>query len=202
MSNEMSEKSSNVRGRVVVFSGPSGVGKGTLMKRLFAETDLPLTMSVSATTRAPRVGEKNGVDYWFLSREEFLARRERDEFLESFEVYSGGSLYGTLRETVEQTVASGRWVVLEIDVKGALSVAQKIKDAITIFIAPPSVDELRVRLCGRGTESQEDIERRLAQAKSEIEASSFYRYQVVNDDLDRALHEIIEILRREQAATA
>ncbi len=187
------------KGKVLVFSGPSGVGKGTLLKRLFAETDYPLSMSVSATTRAPRPGEVNGVHYWFLTRDDFLARRERGEFLESFEVYRGGALYGTLRATVEKAVAQGRWVVLEIDVKGAKSVLEQISDATTIFILPPSLESLRERLTKRGSESDEEIEKRLAQAQSEIDQSDFYRYRVTNDNLDDAFAEIVTILENEHA---
>lgn len=183
-------------GRVIVASGPSGVGKGTLLKRLFSETSFPLTLSVSATTRSPRPGEKNGVHYWFLSREEFLARRERGEFLESFEVYKGGAWYGTLLETVEEAVRAGRWVVLEIDVKGAKSVVEKIPNALTIFIEPPTIDDLRKRLESRGSESSEEIAKRVAQAKSEIDASGFYKHRIVNDDLDVALAELIDILKQ------
>ena len=185
------------KGRVLVFSGPSGVGKGTLLKRLFDETDFPLTMSVSATTRAPRPGEKNGVHYWFLSREEFVAKRERGEFLESLEVFSGGAMYGTLRKTVEDARDRGEWVTLEIDVKGAKRVVEQIPDATTVFIAPPSLAALRERLVKRGTESEEEIEKRLAQAETEIAQSSFYQHCVVNDDLDVALRELTDILSRE-----
>lgn len=185
------------KGKVLIFSGPSGVGKGTLLKRLFAETDFPLTMSVSATTRAPRPGEKNGVHYWFLSREDFIARRDRGEFLESFEVFKGGAFYGTLRETVEQAIDAGRWVVLEIDVKGAMSVVEKMPEATTVFILPPDVDALRARLASRGSETEEDVKKRLAQAESEIAQSGQYKYRVVNDNLDVALAEIIDILKKE-----
>ncbi len=185
------------KGKVLIFSGPSGVGKGTLLKRLFAETDFPLTMSVSATTRAPRLGEKNGVHYWFLSREDFIARRDRGEFLESFEVFKGGAFYGTLRETVEQAIDAGRWVVLEIDVKGAMSVVEKMPEATTVFILPPDVDALRARLASRGSETEEDVKKRLAQAESEIAQSGQYKYRVVNDNLDVALAEIIDILKKE-----
>lgn len=196
---EQNDKANVKKGKVLVFSGPSGVGKGTLLKRLFAETSFPLTMSVSATTRAPRPGEINGVHYWFLTRDDFIARRERGEFLESFEVYQGGALYGTLRETVENAINAGRWIVLEIDVKGAKSVVEKIPDATTIFIMPPSVDALRERLAARGSETEEDVQKRLAQAQSEIDQSDFYRYRVMNDDLDAALDEIIGILKKEDA---
>ncbi|MBQ9873791.1 MAG: guanylate kinase [Thermoguttaceae bacterium] len=196
---ERREREPNSEGRVIVVSGPSGVGKGTLLKRLFAETDFPLVSSVSATTRSPRPGEENGVHYWFLTRDEFLARRERGDFLESFEVYPGGAWYGTPRETVERAVAAGKWVVLEIDVKGARSVLEKIPDATSIFIEPPSIDSLRERLIGRGSETPEEIEKRVAQAREEIDNSSFYGYRVENDDLDVALAETIEILKRDAA---
>lgn len=192
--NETSEGGERRRGRILVFSGPSGVGKGTLLKRLFAETDFPLVSSVSATTRAPRPGEVDGVDYRFFSREEFLRRREAGEFLESFEVYAGGALYGTLREDVETALARGEWVVLEIDVKGAASVAAVYPDAETIFIEPPSIEALRERLKKRGSESDAEIEKRVAQAETELAASGFYRRRVVNDDLDDALAQIVGFL--------
>ncbi|MBQ2848889.1 MAG: guanylate kinase [Thermoguttaceae bacterium] len=192
--NEQAGDVATRRGRILVFSGPSGVGKGTLLKRLFAETDFPLVSSVSATTRAPRAGEVDGVDYRFLSREEFLRRREAGDFLESFEVYAGGALYGTLREDVEAALERGDWVVLEIDVKGAASVASIYPDAETIFIEPPSVEALRERLRGRGSETDAEIEKRVAQAESELTASGFYRRRVVNDDLDKAFEKIVAFL--------
>ena len=184
------------KGRVLIFSGPSGVGKGTLLKRLFAETDLPLVSSVSATTREPRAGEKNGVHYWFLSREDFLARRERGEFLESFEVYAGGAWYGTLRQTVQEGVEAGAWVVLEIDVKGAKKIVEQIPSAQTFFIAPPTIDDLRTRLMKRGTETPEEIDKRIAQAQEEIDSASFYDFRIVNEDLDLAFAEIVDILKK------
>ncbi len=192
--NEQAGDVATRRGRILVFSGPSGVGKGTLLKRLFAETDFPLVSSVSATTRAPRAGEVDGVDYRFLSRDEFLRRREAGDFLESFEVYAGGALYGTLREDVEAALERGDWVVLEIDVKGAASVASIYPDAETIFIEPPSVEALRERLRGRGSETDAEIEKRVAQAESELTASGFYRRRVVNDDLDKAFEKIVAFL--------
>jgi len=183
------------KGRVLIFSGPSGVGKGTLLKKLFAETDFPFVSSVSATTRKPRSGEENGVHYWFLTREDFLARRERGEFLESFEVYAGGAWYGTLRQTVQNGVDAGKWVVLEIDVKGAKKILEQIPDAIAVFIAPPTVEDLRKRLIKRGSESIEEIDKRVAQAQQEIDASSWYRFHIVNDDLDKAFVQIVDILK-------
>lgn len=191
---EPNETANVKKGRVLIFSGPSGVGKGTLLKRLFDETDFPLTMSVSATTRAPRPGEVDGVHYWFLTRDEFLAKRARGEFLESFEVFPGGAIYGTLRKTVEDARDRGEWATLEIDVKGAKSVVEKIPDATTVFIAPPSLEALRDRLLRRGTESSEEINKRLAQAEIEMAQSSFYQYRVVNDNLDDAFRELVKIL--------
>ncbi len=192
--NDEQTKGGGRRGRILVFSGPSGVGKGTLLKRLFAETDFPLVSSVSATTRSPRPGEVDGVDYRFFTRDEFLRRREAGDFLESFEVYAGGALYGTLREDVEAALERGDWVVLEIDVKGAASVAAIYPEAETIFIEPPSIETLRERLKGRGSECDAEIEKRVAQAESELAASGFYRRRVVNDDLDKALAEIVAFL--------
>ncbi|MDO5308240.1 MAG: guanylate kinase [Planctomycetia bacterium] len=188
------------RGRVIVVSGPSGVGKGTLVRKLLENSDFPLELSVSATTRSPRAGESHGVAYWFLSREEFLQRRERGEFLESFEVYPGGALYGTLKQTVDDAVKQGKWVLLEIDVKGAKSIVEQIPEAITIFIEPPSIEELRKRLEGRATESPEELAKRLAQAQEEIQQAGFYRYRVLNDNLDDAYAKLVDILQNHQDA--
>ena len=196
---ELTEQAASKQGRVLIFSGPSGVGKGTLLKLLFDKGAFPLTMSVSATTRAPRPGEIDGVHYYFLTREEFLSRQARGDFLESFEVYAGGAWYGTLRETVEQAVAEGKWIVLEIDVKGAKSVVDKIPEAVTFFIAPPTIDDLRKRLESRGSETTEELAKRVAQAQTEIDSSDFYRYHIVNDRLEDALAKIVEILQRDVA---
>lgn len=196
---ELTEQAASKQGRVLIFSGPSGVGKGTLLKLLFDKGAFPLTMSVSATTRAPRPGEIDGIHYYFLTREEFLSRQARGDFLESFEVYAGGAWYGTLRETVEQAVAEGKWIVLEIDVKGAKSVVDKIPEAVTFFIAPPTIDDLRKRLESRGSETAEELAKRVAQAQTEIDSSGFYRYHIVNDRLEDALAEVVEILQRNVA---
>lgn len=182
------------RGKVVIISGPSGVGKGTLVKKLLNESSFPLVLSVSATTRTPRPGEVNGREYWFISRDEFLEKRANGEFLESFEVYEGGALYGTLRETVETQIRQGKWVLLEIDVKGALSVMKELPDSLSIFILPPSLEALRERLLNRGTENGEDLAKRLEQAEKEISYNKYYKVRIVNDNLDKAFEELVDTL--------
>lgn len=181
-------------GKLVVISGPSGAGKTTLLKRLFASCPRPLRPSVSATTRPPRPGEQDGIDYHFLSRDEFARRREAGEFLECFEVYQRGDWYGTLKSEVAPSLAAGKWVVLEIDVQGTLAVLEHYPDALTIFVRPSSVEDLEQRLRDRGTESEAALERRLEVARRELSAIDRYRYQVVNDDVDRAVQELCEIL--------
>ncbi len=182
------------RGKLVVMSGPSGVGKTTVLRRLLATCSLPLQASVSATTRPSRRGEVDGVDYHFLSEEEFHRRRERGEFLECYEVYSSGWWYGTPNSEVTPGLEAGKWVVLGIDVHGAFSVVNQYPDAITIFLRPSSLEELEKRLRGRGTEDEETLQRRLEQARNELGLADWYRYQVINDDLDRAVREICQIL--------
>jgi len=181
-------------GKLVVISGPSGAGKTTLLKRLYVNCPRPLQASVSATTRPPRPGEVDGVDYHFLSREEFARRREAGEFLECFEVYQRGDWYGTLKSEVAPSLAAGKWVVLEIDVQGTLAVLQHYPDALTIFVRPGSVDELERRLRDRGTESEAALARRLEVARRELASIDRYSYQIVNDDIDRAVRELCEIL--------
>jgi guanylate kinase len=181
-------------GKLVVISGPSGAGKTTLLKRLFSRAPVPLVASVSATTRAPRPGEIDGVDYHFLTKEEFARRRERGDFLESFEVYQRGDWYGTLKQEVGPSLSAGKWVVLEIDVQGTLAVLQHYPEAITIFVRPSSLSELERRLRDRGTDSEAAIGRRLEVARRELTSIDRYRHQVVNDDVDRALNELCEIL--------
>ena len=188
------------RGRLVVISGPSGAGKTTVVRDVFAGAPVPLVPSISATTRAPRPGEVDGVAYHFLSSEEFANRRKRGEFLECFEVFGRGEWYGTLLAEVTPSLEAGKWVLLEIDVQGALSVVERFPDAITIFLQPPSLDVLEKRLRGRRTESEEAIQRRLAQARHELELAPCYRYQVTNEEdaPHRAAQQICEILKRER----
>lgn len=183
-------------GKLVILSGPSGAGKSTLVRRLLSECPLPLELSVSATTRAPRRGEQDGVDYHFLSQEEFRRRREGDAFLECKEVFGRGDWYGTLRRTVAMGRGAGRWVLLEIDVQGALAVLESDPDAITIFIDPGDTQELERRLRARGTDSEESIQRRLEVARQERLLASRYQHFVVNQNLDQAVKELCEILQR------
>jgi guanylate kinase len=188
-------------GQVVIVSGPSGAGKTTVMRRVFEKCPLPLKHSVSATTRLPRKGEVDSRDYYFLAPDVFAAYRERGEFLECFEVFGRGYWYGTLWSEVRTGFEAGKWVVLEIDVQGALAAMEKFPDALSIFIRPGSYTELEQRLRGRGTETEEALARRLARAKQELELADRYQHQVVNDDLDRAVAEICEILTREWEKT-
>jgi guanylate kinase len=165
------------------------------MQRVFTESGLPLVMSVSATTRQPRPGEVDAVDYHFISLDEFETRRLAGEFLECFEIFGVGTWYGTLRKTVEDGLAADQWVVLEIDVKGARKVKEQFPEAITFFIEPKSAEVLKERLRGRGTESEEAIQRRLTTAMEELQHAHEYDYRIVNDDLDIAVSEFIAVLR-------
>jgi guanylate kinase len=190
-------------GQLVVISGPSGSGKTTVLRQVF-ERCAWLESSISATTRAPRPGEVNGEDYFFLTKEDFAERRERGEFLECFEVFGRGHWYGTLQSEVAPRLAAGKWVVLEIDVEGTLAVLQTYPDAVTIFLRPETVEELERRLIGRGTESPEAIARRLEVARHELEFIDRYQHQVVNETIEQAVDDICQLLKRtrEQAAAS
>lgn len=185
--------------RVVVISGPSGSGKTTIVSRLLAESPVPLVKSISATTRPPRVGEVDGREYRFLSPEEFAARRDRGEFLEHAEVHGRDCWYGTLKSEVDRARVAGAWVLLEIDVQGAMRVEEQYPDAITIFLTTPSDQTYEERLRARGTEPEEIIQRRLQTARDELKQAPRYQYRVQNDDLDQAVQQIIGILSREKA---
>ncbi|MGL6193874.1 MAG: guanylate kinase, partial [Thermoguttaceae bacterium] len=161
-------------GKLIIVSGPSGVGKGTILKRVFAESNYPLVFSVSATTRKIRPGEVNGVNYWFLTPEDFESKRENGEFLECFQVF-GGAWYGTLRKQVLDAIAEGKWVVLEIDVQGAKKIFSEFTDAISVFIEPKSVEVLKERLIGRGTETEEIMRQRLDRALLELQFAYEYK---------------------------
>ena len=161
---------------------------------MLAECSRPLELSVSATTRAPRAGERDGVDYYFLTDEEFKRRRRAGDFLECVEVFGRGYWYGTLQETVTTGLNQGKWVLLEIDVEGAMKVIHSYPAAITIFVHPGSLPELERRLRNRGTDSEDAIQRRLEVAQRELSFSSSYRFVVVNDKIERAVQEICEHL--------
>ena len=178
--------------RVFVITGPSGVGKGTLI-RLLLERVPELELSVSATTRRPRPGETAGVHYHFLSDEQFAQRVEAGDFVEWAE-YSGRR-YGTLKSELEQRVAAGHPVVLEIEVQGARQVRETLPDAMRIFIAPPSSEALRTRLIGRGTDDLDEVEQRLRVAEDELRAVDEFDCVIVNDDLDRAVEELQHLVR-------
>jgi len=167
------------------------------MREVFRRSSLPLLSSVSATTRPPRPGEVDGVDYHFLTAEEFHRRRQRGEFLECFEVFGGGHWYGTLQSEVQRGLEDGKWVVLEIDVHGAMQVMEKFPDAISIFIRPSTLEALGERLRRRGTETEEVIRSRLARAEYEMSFAPRYRYQVINDDIQQAVEEVCHILENE-----
>jgi len=181
-------------GKLIVISGPSGAGKTTLLKRLF-ELCPGIRASVSATTRGPRPGEVNGVDYYFLSGEEFERRRCRGEFLECFEVFGSGTWYGTLESEVAPSLAAGESIILEIDVQGTMAVLERYPQTVTIFVRPADEEELERRLRARGTDSPESIERRLAVARRELASAGRYEHVVINDDVERAAQEICEIIR-------
>jgi guanylate kinase len=185
------------RGRLIVISGPSGVGKTTIVKELLEESPLPLVLSVSATTRAPRAGEQHGIDYYFLTPEEFARKRAAGEFLECCEVFGRGRWYGTLRSEVASSLNLGKWVILEIDVQGARKVVAQYPDAITIFVHPESMEELENRLRGRQTESEDRVQERLESARREMEHVNEYRYPVINRTVTQAVQEISQILGRE-----
>jgi guanylate kinase len=178
---------------VFVITGPSGVGKGTLIRGLL-ERIPELELSTSATTRKPRPGEQDGVEYHFLTPEQFDQHVEAGDFVEHA-MYSGNR-YGTLRSELERRVRAGAPVVLEIEVQGARQVRESIPGAVAVFIAPPSLDALRARLVGRGTDSREDVDQRLRTAERELEAQPEFAHVVVNDRLEQATEELEGIVRR------
>lgn len=189
----------NDRGLLVVISGPSGVGKGTVRKALFDMPNHDLIYSVSMTTRAPRPGEVDGVDYYFVSKEEFLKRISENKFLEWAEFV--GNYYGTPLDKVEEQLENGKEVVLEIEVEGALQVREKAKDAVFIFIVPPGKKALYERLIKRGTDTPEMIKKRMEKADREFMLAHKYDYIVVNDDVNNAADRIMAIIRAEHAKT-
>lgn len=181
-------------GRLVILSGPSGSGKSTVVNRLLKDCSVPLELAVSATTRAPRQGEHDGQEYYFLTQEQFHQMRDEGRFLECAEVF--GNWYGTLRSEVDRRRSEGKWVILEIDVQGALAVLEQEPEAISIFLRTPSAEEYERRLRNRQTEDEATIQRRLDGARRELALADHYRYQVVNDQVSRAVEEICGILKR------
>ncbi|KEP27904.1 MULTISPECIES: guanylate kinase [Bacillus] len=191
------------RGLLIVLSGPSGVGKGTVRQAIFSQEDTKFEYSISVTTRKPREGERNGVDYFFKTREEFEDMIENKKLLEWAEYV--GNYYGTPVDYVEQTLSEGKDVFLEIEVQGALQVREAFPEGLFIFLAPPSLSELQNRIITRGTESEELIRNRMAAAKEEIEMMDAYDYVVENDDVELACERIkaivlAEHLRRDRVA--
>ncbi len=181
-------------GPLIILSGPSGSGKSTVLGRLLARGELPLRLSVSATTRRPRPGEVDGVSYHYWTPERFQAEVDADGFLEWAEVH--GNRYGTLRSEVEPYRQRGFGVVLDIDVQGAAQVRRRCPDSVSVFLNVPSLPTLEQRLRARGTESEAAIQRRLAAAAGEMARAGEYEYQVINDDLDAAVARLHEIVRR------
>lgn len=182
------------KGRLIVFSAPSGCGKGTMLGEILKNESF--RTAISATTRKPREGESDGVSYHFLSREDFDKKICADEFLEHAEYC--GNYYGTLKSEVDPYLTQGIDVILEIEVKGAMKIRKIRPDALFIFIAPPSIKELRRRLKKRGTESDEVIEERVSKAAGEIELAVNYDYVIVNDALEDAVSDFFAVIRAEK----
>ncbi len=183
---------------LIVISGPSGVGKGTIYNRLL-DNDPSLTFSVSVTTRGPRNGETDGVDYFFISEEKYQELVKADAFLEHATVH--GHSYGTLKSQIQEKMEKGYNVVLDIDPQGAKQVMAQWPECVSIFLLPPSYQKLRERLYGRNTDDPKEIERRLNNARGEIEQVGMYQYTVVNDDLELAFEQVSAIITAEKQRT-
>lgn len=186
------------KGLLLVISGPSGCGKGTICKKLLSRNQ-NINFSISATTRKPRKGEANGINYFFVGEEEFKNMIKNDEFLEYASVH--GNYYGTPKKYVFEKMAEGENIILEIDVQGALQIKEKYPEGVFIFILPPSMEELKNRIVKRGTESKEDIDRRLNNAYKEIELAKQYDYIVLNDQVLSAVEKIESIIIAEKNRT-
>lgn len=183
------------RGLLIVLSGPSGVGKGTVRAAIFSKGEQKFVYSISATTRKPRTGETDGVDYFFKTREEFEQMIQNKQLLEYAEYV--GNYYGTPLEYVENTLATGKDVFLEIDVQGAIQVRDLMPDGVFIFLTPPDLNELESRIVNRGTDSDEVIAKRMKTAREELELMKYYDYSVVNDTVDNAVQKIEAIIQTE-----
>jgi len=180
--------------KLYVISGCSGVGKGTILNEFMSRNGKDFVLSVSCTTRQPREGEVDGLNYFFINHEEFKKNIKEDKFLEY--ACFAGNYYGTKKKYIKQKFEEGYNIILEIETQGALQVKEKMPEVVLIFIAPPSVEELEKRLRGRHTEDEDTIQKRLAQVKVELERSQKYDYVVINDSIERAVEEIEEITRR------
>lgn len=184
------------KGKLIIISGPSGVGKSTIRDRLLEENE-NLWYSISMTTRAPREGEEHGVHYFFVTEEEFLKSISKNELIEYMEVYKG-TYYGTPKKEIDKRLKKGIDVLLEIDVDGALKIKNIYKDALMIFITPPSLEELEKRLKLRNTNSLEDIKERLIKAKYEIEMSKYYDFVVTNEKVDKCVKDITNFIQEKK----
>ena len=185
-------------GILIILSGPSGSGKGTIVKKLKQKDNF--AVSISVTTREPRPGEKHGIDYLFCNREEFIKIRDQGGFLEHAQFC--GNLYGTPKFYIDEQIKKKKFVILEIDVNGALQVKDKVSNCILVFIVPPTIDELKKRLIGRNTETPQKIIDRLDRAKEELKLIYDYDYIVVNDDIDMAIKKIEKIVEAESLRPA
>ena len=187
--------SKKIKGSLIILSGPSGAGKGTIHNELL-KNNKNLKYSISMTTRSPRVGEKDGVDYYFVSVDKFKEEIEKDSFLEYAEVH--GNFYGTPKDYVEKCLSDGYDVILEIDIQGALNIKEKYKDGIFVFIMPPSMKELKNRLIKRGTETKDKLIERFKNAYKEINEFSKYNYVVINDEVETAVKKVEAIMQAER----
>ena len=185
--------SNKEQGKIYVISAPSGTGKTTIIKRI-KEIRPEIRFSISAATRNPRGIEINGKDYYFLSKDDFMKKVEAGEFVEWEEVF--GNYYGTLKSELVDTVEKGEDVILEIDVKGALSIKQQFPEAVLVFLLPPSFEELVARLTGRNTEKQEELEKRIARAELEFSFREQFDHCVVNNDLEECVNEVLELISK------
>lgn len=185
-----------MKGLLIVVSGPSGAGKGTVLKKALAENK-NFKLSISATTRQPRQGEVNGVNYYFKTMDEFMEMLHNGDFLEYQEVY--GNLYGTPKTAVEKELATGNDVILEIDVKGALNVKKMMPESVMIFLVPKNNEILCKRLIERNTESKDDLEKRISEAKNEIKNADKYDYIIINDDADTCSNDFCNIINAEKS---
>lgn len=182
-----------MKGKLFILSGPSGVGKGTVRDRILQDPDVNLTFSISMTTRLPRNGEIDGIHYYFVSREYFENAIKENALLEHAQFV--GNYYGTPKAAVDKLLNEGKNVLLEIEVQGAKQVMEKCPEAITIFMVPPSFEELEKRIRGRRSEPEDIVQQRLSKARSEMELGKHYKYVVVNDTIDNASKAIIDIIK-------